>query len=206
MEFRRPLRLARSLLLPELPREIAERKLLRGRLRFDGFHRFLCRGERLASLSCFHALAIFWAQDAGTAQVFFRVDMLGWLLLVFFTRALLAGCFGNILSLAIRNAEKSAGKKQKDEHEETVGTQQIPKIWRERPHRIRIFEVRHRHSHHLRGFLPPILSVTVGWSMRIAQMFLSVTPPRSAVATPHLWFGTTKESESFEDVGVEKAD
>ena len=152
MEFRGLLRLARLLLFPELARDIAERKLLRGRLRFDGFRGVLCGGGRLASLFDFHARAIFRRQDAGTAQVFFRVDMLGRLLLVIFTRAFLPGRLGEILSLAIRYAEKGARKKQKGNHEEAIAMQQLPKICEARPHRFRIFEVRHGHNRQLADF------------------------------------------------------
>jgi hypothetical protein len=102
VEFRGLLRLPRLLLFPELARDIAQRKLLRRRLSVNGFRGFLCSGGRLTLLLGFYALAIFGRQDAGTAQVFFRVDVLGWLLLVFFACALVAGCFSSILSLAIR--------------------------------------------------------------------------------------------------------
>jgi hypothetical protein len=136
MEFRGLPRLAHLLLFLELARDIAERKLLRRGLGVDSFRGFLRGGGRLASLFGFYALAILWRQDAGTAQVFFRVDVLGRLLLVFFACALLAGCSGNILSLAIRNAKKNAGKKQDREHEEATAMQRLPKIREARPHRV----------------------------------------------------------------------
>jgi hypothetical protein len=135
VESRELLRLARLPLFPELAREIAERKLLRCRLSVNGFRGFFCSGGRLTPLFGFYALAIVWSQDAGTAQVFFRVDVLGRLLLIFFTLALLAGCFGSILSLAVCHAEKSARQKQEGKHEEAIATRQIPKICGARPYR-----------------------------------------------------------------------
>jgi len=136
MEFRGLLQLARLFLFPELARDIAERQLLRRRLSFDGFRRLFCNGGHLPSLFGFYARAIFQSQDAGTAQVCFRVDVLGRLLLVIFTRAFLAGRPGNILSLAIRYAEKSAGKKQNGERREAMAMQQIPKTCEARPRRV----------------------------------------------------------------------
>ncbi|MFI5059430.1 MAG: hypothetical protein ACHQLQ_14755 [Candidatus Acidiferrales bacterium] len=136
MEFRGLLRLARLLLFPELARDIAERQLLRRRLSLDGFRGLLCSGGRLPSLFGFYARTIFRSQDAGTAQVFFGVNVLDRLPLVIFTRAFLAGRLGEILSLAIRYAEKSAGKKQKGDHEEAIAMQQLPKICEARPRRV----------------------------------------------------------------------
>jgi hypothetical protein len=193
MEFRGLLRLARLLLFPELARDIAERQLLRYRLSVNGFRGFFCSGGRLAPLFGFYARAIFQSQDAGTAQVFFSVNVLGWPPLIFFTRALLAGCFSNILSLAIRYAEKSARKKQNGERREAMAMQQIPKTCEARPRRVGILEVRYRRSHQLRElFATHSIVGCTGVNENRAGVPFGYAP-RSTAAIPHFWLGATKE-------------
>src|SRR5260221_10952799 len=126
VEFRRLLRLARLLLLSVLASDIAERKLCRGRLSVDGFRRFFRSGEGLPFLLGLQLFTVFRSQDAGPAQVLLGVDVLGRLLLVFFPRAFLSGRVGDILSVAIRDAEEKAGEHQDAGHGEAMAAQEIP--------------------------------------------------------------------------------
>jgi hypothetical protein len=150
VEFRRLLWLSRLLLLSVLAGDIAERKLRRSRLSVDGFRLLLYSRERLLLTFGFQSLAIFWSQDVGTTQVILGVDVLGMLLLALFARAFPFRGFGNILSVAIRYAEESAGEKQYARHKETMTAQQIPWVCEARPHRLRMFEVRCCHGNQLR--------------------------------------------------------
>jgi hypothetical protein len=112
VEFRGLLWLSRLLLLSVLAGDITERKLRRSRLSVDGFRLLLYSRERLLFTFGFQSLAVFRSQDVGTTQVIRGVDVLGMLLLALFARAFLFRGFGNILRVAIRYAEESAGEKQ----------------------------------------------------------------------------------------------
>ncbi len=92
-----------------LARDVTERKVGRESLRIDGFWRCIRARDRLPVFLCFQFRAILGREDLRALQIFIRVDVFWFFLLIFFPGFFLARRFGNILRVTLRKAKNRAG-------------------------------------------------------------------------------------------------